>query len=457
MSGNLGITQVVASQDQKEVTINAALLRLDAAITETFDADLTSGNVTVTTTQGQQAAVIRAANVATSGRTVTVPLIERVFVIFNPATSSHSVGFVRGTTTITLAPGSGAVVRTDGTANGLTQVVSGGGSSGVTLEDEGSAVAGGPHTTLNFTGAGVSVANAGGGEATVTISGGSSGITVEDEGSTVTGGPHTALNFVGAGVSVANAGGGEATVTITGGSGGITLEDEGSTVTGGPHTTLNFTGAGVSVANAGGGEATVTISGGGGGGNSEGRPHVVPVVSSFAWVNQGSATATDRSYGISMASPFSSGDSFRMLTKAAPSTPYEVRIRFAETRCMLNNVANVFGWRDSSSGNIQPVSVYYGVAPGENRLAVFNFSSPTAFVSTQVSPVAQSHRLQWIRLRDNGTDRFVDTSADGDEWVLFASFGRTSYITPDQVFFGLNVNNLSATPSGMTILSWEEL
>jgi hypothetical protein len=125
MSGNLGLTQVVASQNQKEATINAALLRLDAAISETFDANLTSGNVTVTTAEGQQCALIRAANVTTSGRTVTVPQVERVFLIANPGTSTHSVGFVRGSTTLTLNPGETLCVRTDGTANGLAAIIRG--------------------------------------------------------------------------------------------------------------------------------------------------------------------------------------------------------------------------------------------------------------------------------------------------------------------------------------------
>lgn len=133
MSGNLGITQVVASQNQKEVTINGALLRLDAAISQTFEANLTSGNVTVTTDQGQQCTLIRATNVSTSGRTVTVPQVERVFLIANPGTSTHSVGFVRGTTTVTLARGQTAVVRTDGTSNGLVVLLLGlGGMATVT-------------------------------------------------------------------------------------------------------------------------------------------------------------------------------------------------------------------------------------------------------------------------------------------------------------------------------------
>lgn len=47
-----------------------------------------------------------------------------------------------------------------------------GAGGGVSLEDEGTPVTGTPHTTLNFTGAGVTVTDAGSGEATVTIPGG---------------------------------------------------------------------------------------------------------------------------------------------------------------------------------------------------------------------------------------------------------------------------------------------
>lgn len=44
-------------------------------------------------------------------------------------------------------------------------------SAAITLEDEGVAVAGAPHSTLDFVGAGVTVTNAGSGEATITIPG----------------------------------------------------------------------------------------------------------------------------------------------------------------------------------------------------------------------------------------------------------------------------------------------
>ena len=51
--------------------------------------------------------------------------------------------------------------------------------------------------------------------------GSGSTITVEDEGSIVSGGPHSNLDFVGAGVTATDAGSGVATITITGGSANI--------------------------------------------------------------------------------------------------------------------------------------------------------------------------------------------------------------------------------------------
>lgn len=120
---NLGVSYITAAQDQKEVTANAAFDRLDKALTETFDADVTSGNVTLTSTQYREALLIRAINATTAGRTVTLPQVERIMLAQNVAANTQSVGFVRGTATVSLAPGETALLRTDGTLNGLVALV----------------------------------------------------------------------------------------------------------------------------------------------------------------------------------------------------------------------------------------------------------------------------------------------------------------------------------------------
>jgi hypothetical protein len=124
MSNNLDLVQVAAAQNQKEVTINDQAGQLDAALTEQFDADVSAGNVALTSEAYRRAVHIKATGAATAGRTVTLQAIKKFSVISN-FSLTHSVGFVLGATTITLGPApsatepSMAVVYTDGTANGL--------------------------------------------------------------------------------------------------------------------------------------------------------------------------------------------------------------------------------------------------------------------------------------------------------------------------------------------------
>jgi len=68
-------------------------------------------------------------------------------------------------------------------------------SGGLQLKDHGASVAGGPFTTLNFTG-GVSVTNDGGGQATILITGTGSGSEVTDVPLIATGDPRVWLTPV---------------------------------------------------------------------------------------------------------------------------------------------------------------------------------------------------------------------------------------------------------------------
>jgi hypothetical protein len=129
MSANLNITQWVEAQVHPEVTMNNAIAALDAALTETFEADLTSGNVNVTAAQYRAAMRIFASNVATSGRTVTLPAVKRLVILECESTNTDDISLIRGSTTLTFAPGEVAIVVTDGTTNGLTATVVSGSTS----------------------------------------------------------------------------------------------------------------------------------------------------------------------------------------------------------------------------------------------------------------------------------------------------------------------------------------
>jgi hypothetical protein len=145
----------------------------------------------------------------------------------------------------------------DGSTAGGVVINAGGGSSGVTVQEEGSALST-AGTTLNFVGSSVTASGTG---ATKTITIVDSSLTVQDEGGSLST-TATTLNFVGSGVVASGSG---ATKTITVSASAITVQDEGSSLSTSA-TTLNFVGSGV-VASGTGATKTITISGGGGGGS----------------------------------------------------------------------------------------------------------------------------------------------------------------------------------------------
>ena len=170
MTQNLGAPQVAAAQNQKEVTINDAVGRLDAAVTEDLSVDFTSGDVTLTDTQFQSNVKFTAANLSVA-RDLTVPVIKHLFIVDNVA-GTAALGVARGATSISVPAGDNGLFHTDGTTDGLIQIAGGvgGGGSGIRVEDEGVQILAAA-TALNFVGAGVTVTDGGSDEATVTIPG----------------------------------------------------------------------------------------------------------------------------------------------------------------------------------------------------------------------------------------------------------------------------------------------
>ena len=129
MTGNLNIQQISEAQDDKEISINAATLKLDQAMTDWFDVDVTAGNVVLSTLEFEENIFFRVQNATVVGRTLTVPASKRLFAVESLATNTQDVDLVRGSTVITLIPGDTGTFYTDGTADGLIAVAGGGGVS----------------------------------------------------------------------------------------------------------------------------------------------------------------------------------------------------------------------------------------------------------------------------------------------------------------------------------------
>jgi hypothetical protein len=111
----LGITEVVASQNQKEVTINQALEDLDTAGNSRLAVDVLAGNVTLTATEFTRNFMIEATGAPGVSRTLYVPVTARFFAVQNSSDSDLVVSIVGDVSPQTLLTGTGLVLHSSGT------------------------------------------------------------------------------------------------------------------------------------------------------------------------------------------------------------------------------------------------------------------------------------------------------------------------------------------------------
>lgn len=132
-SPNLLITDISASQNQKEVTHNAAIHELDLALTNLLSTAMADADVTLTTGEGNQALanmvfIFTGAN--TAARNVIVPTNKKLYIVSNATTGGFKITVKTsgGTGVDILASDGYVIVYCDGT----NIVAVGGTSSGGT-------------------------------------------------------------------------------------------------------------------------------------------------------------------------------------------------------------------------------------------------------------------------------------------------------------------------------------
>lgn len=198
-----------------------------------------------------------------------------------------------------------------------------------------------------------------------------------------------------------------------------------------------------------------TPAGGGGGFGGIGTV-VAPVDADFAWVNQNSATSTQVGDGVVLTGAAAgSGDwEWAMRVKSAPATPYTITAYIVPSTFRENFRFDGLIFRQSSDGKFAAFGQFWNSFAGTPLISVRNYSGPTAFnaIVTDVNWLDQD-RPFWLQISDDGTDRYYRLSSNGVTWYQFATDGRTSYFTADQVGFG--INRRTAGTAVLTLLSWE--
>lgn len=184
-----------------------------------------------------------------------------------------------------------------------------------------------------------------------------------------------------------------------------------------------------------------------------------PPTSGWSWVNQGSATISTANGGQKIVTPGSASENMVARVRTAPSTPYTITAFIDGHRMMRNWTRWGLCWRQSSDGKMIVFGVNAAsIPPGVQHVSVHKFNSATSFSATYGSseqPVLGP--VHWMRLTDNGTNRIISFSHDGQTWIQHHSIGRTDFLTADEV--GFFVGNYQVTLNFdccAHLLSWEE-
>lgn len=184
-----------------------------------------------------------------------------------------------------------------------------------------------------------------------------------------------------------------------------------------------------------------------------------PVLSNWAWINQGGAAAADDSNifvggskftGIRVEAPVGGTDNVRFVKKAAPSAPYTITLAYLPGVVGANYFSTGFVWRQSSDGKLITVGLKFD---GSFKFGNFKWNSPTSGSTSYGDIAVNWNGLVWLKLVDDNTDRKTYYSADGANWILMHSVGRTDFLTADEIGFGVHCNNATYT-AAMSLVHW---
>lgn len=187
-------------------------------------------------------------------------------------------------------------------------------------------------------------------------------------------------------------------------------------------------------------------------------PCTPPVLGDFTWVNQdGVGTAVTTYGGIHISSPANAAIEYRMLKKAAPSTPYTITAMMIGAIAVGQNYCGFgIGWRQSGDGKLVLALIRNNTSQTlDSEVMVMKCADEHTDIAIYTQHGFVISGTVFLRLVDDGTDRKVEYGWDGHNFITLHSVGRTDFMTADEVLFFACSRN-ATFPAGMTLLSWKE-
>ena len=175
----------------------------------------------------------------------------------------------------------------------------------------------------------------------------------------------------------------------------------------------------------------------------------------FTWVNQGTASVATTWGGVYLEMPGIGSQSVKIRKKSAPAVPYTISAGFLMNLHPLNYTFLSLGFRNSADGELSHLR--YGFNNG------WVFSRVNS--STPVQDVASAGTVStdglfnpiWLRIADNGVNHIFSYSHDGRVWLPIYSEPRATLLpASNEVFFSVD-NRLSASYTvGVYLIHWAQ-
>lgn len=195
-------------------------------------------------------------------------------------------------------------------------------------------------------------------------------------------------------------------------------------------------------------------------------PQLVPprdADAAWSWVNQGGASTTQlQPNGVYMTAPATAGDSWRLRTQSQPTTPYTLKAAVAPllfpSATGGETPAIAVGWRESGTSELLLARLYFDPTNGALFFDVSRWTNETTF-SAAVGGVQHASILcagpaVMFWLVNDGSTLSVEYSTDGVKSQLLYSESVGTFLTPNQVCWGLNADSATYSTAGV-LLSWD--
>lgn len=193
-----------------------------------------------------------------------------------------------------------------------------------------------------------------------------------------------------------------------------------------------------------------------------------PTLASFTQRSPSGKTTTWTESKGGLVATFTDGtnaEDHRTACKAAPSVPYTITVHYFPLIGAAVYPAGGLCWRNSTSGNIETFALYGNTTTNTVNIqhrkcnANNNGTTPTYTLVTTGDALADHLGLGagvWLQISDDNTNRYMRYSLDGQNWRLYTSVSRTTFMTPDQVGLHLGNGPGNNTTGTVTFNSWVE-